>query len=313
MKTSRLGFTSHDGASSIRALLWQPDKATVAPRAIVQIVHGMSEHVERYEEFARFLTDDGFAVCAEDHIGHGKSAASEADLGHIGLAAGADAMVEDVHELRRMVQSRFSSATPYVLFGHSMGSFMVRAYLTRHAEGLAAAVMCGGGQQPVLLSKAGNALARLLASLKGETYRSKLLDSLGAGAYAKQISNARTDFDWLSVDPAVVDSYIADPLCGKMFTVGGYAALTTLTGMAASPALAAKVPHDLPLLFIAGSEDPVGACGAGVAKAVEEYRTAGVATVDMKLYEGMRHEILNEPGRREVYSNVAAWLAKQGI
>lgn len=173
MKTTRLGFMSHDGSTSVRALLWQPDKVTVAPRGIVQIVHGMAEHIERYAEFAQFLVGEGFVVCANDHVGHGESAAAQEDLGHIALDAGAQALVEDVHELRRMVQARFSSATPYVIFGHSMGSFVVRTYLTQHGEGLAAAILCGTGQQPLLLSKAGNVLAHILASLKGERYRSK--------------------------------------------------------------------------------------------------------------------------------------------
>lgn len=313
MKTQRLGFASHDGVSRIHALLWQPDAQSVAPRGIVQIVHGMAEHIDRYEPFARYLVSQGFVVCANDHAGHGKSVQDGEDLGHIPLDGGNEVLIEDVHELRRMTASRFATGVPYVMFGHSMGSFITRCYLTRHGEGLAAAVLCGTGQQPRLLSRAGNMVSRAIASVKGERHRSAFVDSLGAGSFGKAIADARTDLDWISTDPAVVDAYIADPACGQMFTVGGYASLTALTLEATDAARARLVPPALPLFFIAGAEDPVGDCGKGVERAVEEYRAAGVASVDLKLYEGMRHEVLNEPGKEGVYADVARWLESKGI
>ncbi|WP_260620281.1 lysophospholipase [Gordonibacter massiliensis (ex Traore et al. 2017)] len=306
---TRLGYLSHDGTTQIRALVWEPSKrASAAPLGIVQIVHGMSEHVDRYDDFARFLVERGFVVCANDHVGHGESVPDPAKLGCLPAQGGKDVLVEDVHELRRTVAARYARQVPYVLFGHSMGSFVVRAYLARHAEGLAAAVVCGTGQQPLALSKAGNFLARRIAASKGEDYKSSFLDGLGAGAFAKQIENARTPFDWISVDPAVVDAYIADERCGVMFSAGGYATLTDLTGEVVTRSCAAKVPRDLPVLFVAGAEDPVGGCGKGVHAAAELLRGAGVRQVDEILYEGMRHEILNEPGRARVYTEVAQWI-----
>lgn len=313
MKTQRLGYASHDGASRIHALLWQPDKRTAVPRGIVQIVHGMAEHIDRYEPFACYLVSQGFVVCANDHVGHGKSVKDESDLGHIPLDAGADALIEDVHELRRLTASRYAGTVPYVLFGHSMGSFIARAYMTRHGEGVAAAILCGTGQQPRLLSSAGRALSRLIAASKGERYRSPLVDSLGAGSFSKAIDGARTDVDWISTDEAVVDEYIADPACGQMFTVGGYAALTSLALEATDASRAALVPHGVPMFFIAGAEDPVGDRGRGVERAACEYRDAGVESVDVKLYEGMRHEILNESDKERVYEDVASWLESKGI
>ncbi len=308
-----LKYASADGVSNIRALLWRSGAEGKAVRGIVQIVHGMSEHVERYTPFAKFLVERGFVVCANDHVGHGKSAAHPDELGHIPANNGADVLVSDVHALRSMVASRYSAATPYVIFGHSMGSFVVRKYLASHADGLAAAIICGTGQQPRALSLAGNALARCLARAKGERYKSALLHSMADGAYSKAVPNARTDFDWLSTDSSQVDAYIADPECGCMFTAGGYATLTALTSEVVSRKSAAKVPEGLPLLFIAGGQDPVGDCGRGVQKAVAEYRDAGVKTVDLRLYPGMRHEILNEPGRDQVMGDIDAWLAKQGV
>lgn len=313
MKTQRLGFASHDGASRIHALLWQPDAQSVAPRGIVQIVHGMAEHIDRYEPFARYLVSQGFVVCANDHAGHGKSVHDEGDLGHLPVEGGDDVLIEDVHELRCMTAARFASTVPYVMFGHSMGSFVTRCYLTRHGEGLAAAVLCGTGQQPRPLARAGNMLSRLIAALRGERHRSAFIDSLGAGSFGKAIADARTEVDWISTDPAVVDAYIADPACGQMFTVGGYASLTALTLEATDAARARLVPHGLPLLFVAGAEDPVGECGAGVRRAVDEYRTAGVVSVDLRLYDGMRHEIFNEPGKEGVYADIEHWLEGKGI
>ena len=307
VSTAPIGFLSHDGTSQIRGLIWAPERPAgtraPAPRGVVQIVHGMSEHLGRYDEFARFLVGCGFVVCASDHVGHGKSVPDPAKLGCLPAHGGKDVLVEDVHELRRTVAARYSRQTPYILFGHSMGSFVVRAYL-------AAAVICGTGTQPLALSKAGNFVARRIAASKGEDYRSAFLDGLGAGAFAKQIENARTPFDWLSTDPAVVDAYIADEMCGAMFSAGGYATLTDLTGEVASPSCAAKVPKDLPVLFVSGAEDPVGACGKGVQAAADLLRHAGVSDVEVKLYEGMRHEILNEPEHAQVYGDVLDWIRK---
>lgn len=315
MKTTTLHYASRDGKSTIHALVWEPDASageTPKPRGIVQIVHGMSEHVERYEPFAKFLVSGGFVVCANDHVGHGASVGDASDLGHMPAHGGAEVLVEDAHALRETLAARYPDA-PYVMFGHSMGSFIARKYITEHGEGLAAAVLCGTGQQAVVLSMAGNALACALACVRGERHKSVLLHSVADGAYSKAVENPRTDFDWLSCDPVQVDAYIADPKCGCMFTVGGYATLTSLTGEVVRAASANKVPKGLPLLFVAGGEDPVGDCGRGVQKAVAEYKAAGVRVVDMKLYPGMRHEILNESGRGQVMADVVEWLAKQGI
>lgn len=313
MKTTTLTYPSRDGASTVRALLWEPDGGSV-PRGAVQIVHGMSEHVERYREFAESLCDEGYAVFANDHIGHGATASSAADLGHMPLGRGEDILIADVHRLRELALGRLASddgdGVPYAVFGHSMGSFITRVYLTRHAFGVSAAVLCGTGHQPRALSGAGKALTRALGRSRGERYVSPLVDGLGVGAYSKAIPGARTESDWICTDPAVVDAYREDPLCGQAFTVGAYHTLSTLVSHATDARLAERIPKSLPLLFIAGDADPVGECGAGVHRAAEQYRSVGIERVDEVLYEGMRHEVLNEPGRDGVYADVAAWLDK---
>ena len=316
MLTTTLTYPSHDGTSTIRALLWEPDAAVkpdFAPRAVVQLVHGMAEHVERYAPFAEHLVGEGFVVCANDHVGHGKTASSEADLGHMPLEGGEDVLVEDVHALRELVGERYLADVPHVIFGHSMGSFVTRVYLTRHAEGLSAAVICGTGQQPHAQAAAGKTLTRVLASLRGERHVSKLIDSMGAGAYAKAIRDARTNVDWIATDPEVVDEYQVDPLCGQPFTVGAYHTLSCLVADATDEVLARRVPAGLPLYFIAGAEDPVGDRGRGVRAAVSEYRNAGVRLVELTIYPGVRHEILNEPIKEKVMSDIVDFLSRQGL
>lgn len=305
IRTTPVGFASHDGASTIRGLIWEPPTST--PRGLVQIVHGMAEYVGRYDDLARRLAAEGYLVFGADHIGHGHSAASPEDFGCL-PPDGKEILIEDVHELRGIVCSRYARQTPYLIYGHSMGSFIVRAYLARHGQGVAGAVLSGTAQQPIAVSRLGRALALCLCKLRGPEHRSTFIDNLGVGAYSKQIEDARTPYDWICTDPAVVDAYAADEMCGFMFSVGGYAALLDLTGEIATKACAEKVPKDLPILFVAGDQDPVGSCGKGVAAAAEQLRAAGVQDVQVKLYPGMRHEVHNEPGRAQVYADVIEWM-----
>ena len=302
-----VSFMSEDAKTRIHGFIWRNENCS-SPRGIVQIVHGMAEHIERYDDFARFLANHGFVVAGCSHLGHGLSVTSEELWGCLPVRNGADILIEDVHRLRTLVTARISSSLPYFLFGHSMGSFVTRAYITRHARGLAGAIICGTGHIPVATSRAGNLAARLVAKLRGETYRSKLLDSLGAGGYNKSVDNPRTELDWLSHNEDNVDAYRADKRCGFMFSAGGYATITSLTGEVCAPESTRKIPRDLPLLFIAGADDPVGSMGEGVVQAVEMARAAGIDDVEVRIYEGMRHEILNETNNGLVYDDVLAWL-----
>lgn len=299
-------FPSADGSSTIHARFWAPaGPGGASPRAVVQVVHGMSEHVRRYDDFARFLAGRGFVVCGDDHIGHGASAPAQ-KRGCIPAKGGKEALIADEHTLRGIAQERFPQA-PYVLFGHSMGSFITRCYIGRHGEGLAAAVICGTGTVPVPTSRAGNLLARAACAARGEDHRSALIDSMGAGAYGKAVPGP-TGMEWLSHNEDNVRAYLADEECGFMFSVGGYAALTALTAEACSKACAASVPHDLPLLYIAGDGDPVGNMGKGVRAAAKLARDAGSVDVTCTIYDHMRHEILNEKGHEAVYRDVAGWI-----
>lgn len=312
--TVPIDFISHDGKTRVNAKLWtstawgsDSSKSLDTPKGVIQIVHGMAEHIDRYDHYARYLVGQGFVVCAEDHIGHGRSAATEQDLGHMPLADGMDILVGDVHTLHCMMRTRFPDI-PYILYGHSMGSLISRVYITRYGTELSACVLAGTAHGPIFMSRVGEVLAHLIASVKGDAYRSKFLDSVGVGSYGKKISGARTPLDWLSNDPAVVDDYIADPLSGQMFSVGAYGTLLGLVHAVTSPQWAQAVPKDLPVLFIAGDQDPVGAMGRGVQAAAKMLQDAGVRDVQVKIYPGLRHELHNEAEREQIYDYVVQWI-----
>ncbi len=319
--TQDITFPSSDGISTIHARIWWPagmkpnttGAAPVpsamnapAPRGVVQVVHGMWEHVRRYDDFARFLCSQGWIVCGDDHIGHGRSART-GKRGCMPAHGGDTVLIEDEHALRAIMQGKVGEHVPYVLFGHSMGSFITRAYLSCHAEGLAAAIICGTSTIPVAKSKAGHVLASIVAAIRGEDHVSQFLDSLCSGGYDKQVA-ATGGGSWLSYNEENVAAYHADEECRFTFSAGGYTALTALAARACSKACAEAVPHDLPLLYIAGDGDPVGDMGQGVQTAAQLARDAGSVDVTCKIYEHMRHEILNERNHQLVYDDIEAWL-----
>ncbi len=322
-------FLSTDKVSTIHARIWWPagasetagtpttprnetsdaDGAAPQPRGVVQIVHGMSEHVRRYDDFARYLCAHGWIVCGDDHIGHGRSALP-GKFGCMPARGGDVTLVEDEHTLRTLMQDRVGTCIPYVFLGHSMGSFITRVYLSQHADGLSGAVICGTGTIPTAKSKAGHVLSRLIAALRGQDHVSKLLDTLGSGGYDKVVSKSNDD-SWLSYSKENAAAYRADGECGFAFSAGGYATLTALTARACSPSCAEAVSHDLPLLYIAGDSDPVGDNGRGVKAAAKLARDAGSIDVTCKIYEHMRHEILNEDEHLRVYEDLIAWLDRK--
>ncbi|MDR3345339.1 MAG: alpha/beta hydrolase [Oscillospiraceae bacterium] len=296
-------FPSQTGVGEIYARSFAAaDKSEV--RAVFQIAHGMAEHGERYDEFALYLAEHGFAVYVIDHAGHGKSCPPE-DWGYFGERDGWSGVVSDSKLLTDIARNE-NPDKPVFFFGHSMGSFVARLYAERYGADLAGAIFCGtAGANPA--SGVGIALAGLIAKLRGSHYRSALLDTMAFGAYNKRIENVRTKFDWLSVNEANVDAYVADLGCGFPFTAAGFRDVFTLLSKANSAQWYQNMPKNLPILLIAGAEDPVGSYGKGVTQVQKLLREGGAAQVDCKLYPGLRHEIHNEENRHEVYADVLAW------
>ncbi len=310
VRTQTVHTLSTDGKTQLRGVIWWPSEGTER-RGVIQLVHGMAEHIMRYDGVARFLANHGFVVCGHDHVGHGESVSSPAEWGHLPLRGGRNVLVGDVGRVRELVRERVEEGLPHFLFGHSMGSFVVRAYIAEHGEGLAGAIICGTGHIPAVMSAGGNALARIISRVREESSVSKMLENLSVGAYSKAIEHARTPLDWLSYNKANVDSYIADEACGFPFTAGGNATLTTLTGEVCSLKCCRRVPHDLSLLYIAGDGDPVGDMGKGARTAAQMARDAGSTDVTCIIYEHMRHEILNETDHQRVYDDILSWMEER--
>lgn len=305
-------FDSADGSSVIAGKLWLPADvdALNQPRGIVQLVHGMAEHIMRYDDFACYLVQAGYVVCGHDHIGHGDSA-PEGGLGIMPPEGGVDVLVEDVDRVRRIVAASFPPDTSWFLFGHSMGSLVVRNYLAVHGEGLSGALVCGTASPALALSMAGTMLAHAVGNIRGPEFKSELLHALADGAFGRAIKDARTPYDWISHDPAVVDAFAADERAGFVFSAGAYATLTDAAFRAGLPATYAHTPKGLPVLVTAGSEDPVGANGEAPGTTAAHFCEAGLRDVTLRVYEGMRHEILNEVGSEKVYRDLLGWIERK--
>lgn len=279
---------------------WLPEGEAVG---VLQIVHGMAEHIDRYDEIAKRLNEAGYIVVGHTHLGHGDNADT---LGHFAEKDGWTALEEDVHALRLKTAEKHP-ALPYFLLGHSMGSFVVRSYCLRHEDGLKGVILSGTGHFDPPILNVGSLVAGLQCALGMAKKPSNLLNSLNFKSNNKQIDNPRTDFDWLTRDAEHVDKYIADPLCGFVFTAGGYRDL--FDGLKRLyPDKLKAMNKDIPVLLFSGDKDPVGACGAGVRKVAEEIIAAGVKDVSVKLYENGRHEMFNELNREEAANDLIAWL-----
>lgn len=305
-ETEKFSFPSCDGMHQIRARLWLPQQP---PRGVVQIVHGVAEHMGRYEDTARYLTEHGFAVCGEDHLGHGLTAEG-GTFGYFGPKNGWDTVVQDVHQLRQRMGERFPGL-PYFILGHSMGSFLTRTYLIRWPGTVTGAVLSGTGQEAGALVAFGQRLSALLCRIKGPDYVSPLVYQLSLGNYDRAFRPNRTDSDWLSRDQDSVDAFLADPLCGFQPTVGMFRDMLGGIRYIGDPVNAVRMDQYTPVLFLSGDHDPVGSMGRGVRRVEKLFREAGCRDVTVKLYPGARHEILNETNRAEVQQDLLDWLEKK--
>jgi len=291
------------GAGKIHYCSWAPEGQ---PKAVLQIVHGIAEFVERYDEFARYLNSLGYLVVAEDHMGHGQSIGENGVRGY--FHGGWFCAVEDTLHLMKDTMAAYPGI-PYVLFGHSMGSFMARTILAKYPDsGITAAVICGTGWQPTFALPALIKVVEGICKKTGECNPNEQLQNMVFGGYNKKIADPRTPFDWLTRDEAIVDAYIAHPLCGFTASCGLLREMLKGIYYVQQPKNLRNMKKHLPVLFIAGQEDPVGPYGKGVEQAAGAFRKAGMINVALKLYPGARHEILNELNREEVFRDVAQWL-----
>lgn len=292
-------YASRDGLTQIHAIEWIPSGKVTG---ILQICHGMAEHVGRYHEFAEFLVNHGFYVVGHDHLGHGQSVTAPEKYGFFHETDGNAYVIADMQQLRMRTEKRYPGV-PYFILGHSMGSFLVRQYLGLYSGGLSGAIIMGTGEQSNIVLHAGKLFCKLVAMLKGWDFRCKIVHGFAVGAYEKKLGAG-----WISKNEDNVKRYGEDPMCGFMFTVNGYYHM--FAGMLKMNAQEkeGKTSKNLPLFFVSGKEDPVGNYGKGVENVFKMYKECGYKDVAMKLYENDRHEILNEDDKKEVFEDILAWL-----
>lgn len=302
MKTKEFSFKSATGVCRIHGCEFLPEGEV---RAVVIIHHGMAEHINRYADYVKHLTDMGYAVFMHDMANHGKSNQKTELLGYFGENDGYKNLVKDLKTVYDLAKKEFPDKK-IIMFGHSMGSFIVRCFDCAYPGASDASVYMGTGcSNPA--AGMGKAISNLIASIKGSTYKSKMLDKITFGSFNKK-TDKKTSFDWLTRDSAIVQKYIDDDYCGFLFTVKGMNDLVNLNVWANSAECYNTVKKDLPILLVAGADDPVGAYSKGINEVADKMKASGHTNVTVKLFPGCRHEVLNETNRQEVYEGIDAFL-----
>ncbi|PKM71585.1 MAG: alpha/beta hydrolase [Firmicutes bacterium HGW-Firmicutes-16] len=301
---NEFSFNSCDCKSTIYVREWLPD---TTPIGVIQICHGVAEHISRYDKFAQYLASNGFVVAGNDHLGHGKSVADPKYQGYFGEHGGWELVVGDMRKLYERLKERYFSL-PIFILGHSMGSFLTRTYIIRYHDGPDGVILSGTGQQSSLLLNAGLAFANSIIKSHGTNYKSQFLHKLSFGSYNDRIKPNRTEVDWLTRENAIVDEYISDPDCG--FVSSADLSRDMMMGLKyiASPKNLERMNKNLPVFFVSGDADPVGEYGKGVLRVYNGFLKAGLSDVTLKLYHDSRHEILNEQNKEEVYEDIRFWL-----
>lgn len=296
-------YKSNDKISTITYYVYKPNGIM---KGILQIAHGMNEYLERYEHFIDYLTENGFLVCGNDHLGHGNSIKNVNELGFFSERNGASNLIKDVQKLTYIIRKKYPSL-PYYLLGHSMGSFIVRNYITKSDFNLSGVILSGTAG-PNKLSALGDSLISFIIKCKGSHYRSKTFNRLFFRNFNKYYKNEVSLFSWLSRDHSVVRSYIHDPKCNFIFTGNGFLNVIQLQRKCTNKNWYHKLPLNLPILIVSGDMDPVGNYGKGVQHTYYKLIQTGISSVTLRQYKGARHEVLNEINREEVYNDILKWM-----
>ncbi len=292
--------------SSINVLNWTPETSTI--KGVIVIVHGMAEYANRYDEFARFLTENNYVVYAHDQRGHGYTLNSR-KVGFFGKKNGWELILSDLHKLIKITKEKHPEL-PTILFGHSMGSLLARTYAIDYGRFIDKLIVCGTAHNPGLLSTIGLALAKTLSFLVKPHTPSKIMTKMTFAGFNKTYKEKRTKFDFLTRDNVIVDKYIQDTLCGFDCSNAFYVDMLTGLKYIHQDKNIQNIPSSLPILLISGKEDPVGDYGKGVEKVFLQLKTNGCKDVNLKLYPNARHELINETNRKEVYKDVLNWIER---
>lgn len=306
-------WLSMDDGAELHVCVWEnvADRdGDHVPLAVLQLAHGMVEHIGRYDEFASYVVQRGICVIGSDHRGHGRTGEKAGLLGHFADENGFDRATDDLRAVNEWIGTRYPGV-PRFLMGHSMGSMLARRYIQRYADTVDGVVIMGTAGNPGVAGKLGRWLARMEMRCKGARHPSMLLSRLVFGTYNKKVPNPKTAFDWLSRDPEAVADYVADPFCGFVPTAGFYYDLLTGLQLIHDEKFIRFIPVALHILFVSGDADPVGGYGRGVEQVIAQYKRHGLRQVESIMYEGARHELLNETNKDEVYEALYGWLVGQ--
>lgn len=305
--------SSDDAGTTIHAVKWTPEDGDI--KAAIQLNHGMIEYIERYSEFAEFLADRGFVVMGHDHIGHGDSVASEADWGIVHTSTPSDTLVEDMFTNYKIIKDQYPDV-PFFVFGHSMGSYLLRKFLCVKAaelKGVSGAIICGTGTVPTATVNTAILVDKLITAFKGPDYRSKFLANASFGKSYKpyDMTGEHPENSWLSKNVESVKKYYTDPKDTFLFSNRAFMIVYESCKYDNDPKNIEKMRKDMPLLVVSGADDPVGDAGVGTTEAYEKYKAAGISDITLKLFDGDRHEILQETDRQDVFAYIYDWMTKR--
>lgn len=299
-------FASSDEKSEIYYKICIPKDM---PKGIIQISHGMCEYFDRYTDFTEYFTSRGFVVCGNDHIGHGNSAKNKDELGYFG-EGNYDCLAKDLLSLNRIVRKKYRSL-PYILLGHSMGSFVARDYMTRFPDSIDGVIICGTAGTNKLLPL-GIFLCSLLSKLKGAYHRSNFIRKLAFKGYNSHFAEEKDICSWLTRDEEIRKGYLNDPFCNYNFTVDGYKNMFSLLKRVTAEGFEDNVPQSLPIFIVSGKDDPVGNYGEGVMELYDRLEEKEINLLKIKMYPEARHELFHENNKEEFFEDVESF-AKEVI
>ena len=298
-----LRFPSADGIHELYAEIHEP---TVSPKGVIQLSHGMTDHVGRYTALADFLVKNGFVFAGHCHLGHGKSASSPDELGFFAEKNGADLVVEDVGRMNALIRERYGDL-PIFLLGHSMGSFIARIYAKEHPETLDGLIIHGTGG-PSAVVNFGKALVSVMSLFLGKRHRSPFMKKLASLGYNSKFPKEEGGAAWLTRDNKIARAKSEDEYANFVFTLSAYKDLFRFVSRSNSGAWFKGYPKNLPTLIVSGDMDPVGGFGEGVGRVYDGLLKNGVTDLTVKLYPGARHELFNETNREEVFGDILSWV-----
>ena len=296
-------FPSTDGIHQLKGKMYIPDGE---PKGVFHVVHGMTEHIGRYDTFLKEMAESGYVVVAYDNLGHGKTAKDKSELGFIAKKNGWKKITDDVYAVSKIIKEEYPGL-PYYLMGHSMGSFIVRNAAATYPDLMDKLIVMGTGG-PVAATKPALGMINTIKFFRGKRHISPLIEKLAFGEYNTGFGDG-SNGDWLSKNPEVRRVYNADKFCNYHFTVSAMYDLVKINDAVNKKKWFKKISKTLPILLVSGSEDPVGEHSKGVKKVYKLLKKRG-ANVRMKLYEDNRHEILNDTARDEVIEDIKAFLSE---